>query len=97
MLAVIAKLPVQPEKKQEALETIRDLMTHVAEEEGTLSYTLNINDQDPDTLVFIEHYRDMDALSAHSSSPHFKEFMKQSMSFAAGKPEITVYNQIDAI
>ncbi len=97
MLAVIAKLPVQPEKKQEALETIKDLMSHVAKEEGTLSYSLNINEQEPDTLVFIEHYRDMDALSAHSSTPHFKEFMKQSMTFAAGKPEITVYNQIHSI
>lgn len=97
MLAVIAKLPVKPEKNQEARETIRDLMSHVAAEEGTLSYTLNINDQDPNTLVFIEHYRDMAALSAHSESPHFKEFIKQSMNFAAGKPEITVYNQIESI
>ncbi len=97
MIAVIAKLPVRPEKKEEALETVQSFMSKVAEEEGCVSYTLNINDQDPDTLVFIEHYRDMRALGAHSESPHFKEFMKQSKAFAAGKPEITVYNQVAAV
>ena len=97
MIAVIAKLTVKPEKKEKALETIQTLMKHVAEEEGTVSYSVNMSDQEPDTLVFIEHYRDMDALSAHSESPHFKEFMKQSAEFAAARPEITVYNQIASI
>ena len=97
MIAVIAKLPVKPEKKEKALETIQTLMRRVAEEEGTVSYTINMSDQDPDTLVFIEHYRDMDALTAHSESPHFKEFMKQSAEFATARPEITVYNQIASI
>jgi quinol monooxygenase YgiN len=97
MIAVIARIPVKPEKKEQALETIRNLMTKVAEEEGTLSYSVNINEQDPDTLVFIEHYRDMDALSVHGQTPHFKDFMKQAAEFASGKPEITVYKQVASI
>lgn len=97
MIAVIAKLAVKPEKKEEALESIQNLMKYVADEEGTVSYSVNMNEQDPDTLVFIEHYRDMEALAAHSESPHFKEFMKQSKEFAATRPEITVYNQIASI
>jgi quinol monooxygenase YgiN len=97
MIAVIAKIPVQPEKKEDALEAVKTLMTHVSQEEGTLLYTVNINDQDPNTLVFIEQYRDMEALNAHGASPHFKEFMKQSKEFAAGKPEINIYNQVASI
>jgi quinol monooxygenase YgiN len=97
MIAVIAKLPIQPGKKEEALEAVKKLMTQVAKEEGTLSYTLNIEKNSPDTLVFIERYLDMNALTVHSSSLHFKEFMEKAMSFAAGQPEITVLKEIDSI
>ena len=36
MIAVIAKVLVQPEKKEEALADIKTLMAEVAKEEGTL-------------------------------------------------------------
>ena len=97
MIAVIAKVPTQPEKKDEAIEAVKKLMAQVAKEEGTLSYTLNIDKKNPDTLVFIERYLDMDSLSVHSATPHFKEFMEKAMSFASGHPEITVLEEIDSI
>lgn len=97
MIAVIAKVPVIPEKKQEALDAVKILMSNVAGEEGTLSYTLNVNQKDPNTLVFIERYRDSKALQAHGETPHFKDFMGKAAGFAAGKPEITVYEEIDSI
>ena len=97
MISVIAKVPVQTEKKEEALAAVKKLMAQVTKEEGTLYYTLNINDKEPDTFVFIERYQDMDALTVHSSTPHFKEFMEKAMTFAAGAPEITVLNEVDSI
>ena len=97
MIAVIAKVPIQTEKKEAALEAVKKLMTNVAKEEGTLHYTLNIDEKNPDTLVFIERYQDMDGLAAHSSTPHFKEFMEKAMTFAAGPPEINVLNEIISI
>ncbi len=97
MIAVIAKVPVQTEKKEEALAAVKKLMAEVAKEEGTLYYTINIDEKNPDILVFIERYKDMDALAVHGSTPHFKEFMETAMTFAAGHPEITVLNEIDSI
>jgi quinol monooxygenase YgiN len=97
MIAVIAKVPVQPAKKEEALTAVKELMRHVAKEENTLHYTLNIDKNQPDTLVFIERYKDMDALTAHSSTPHFEQFMKKAMSFASGQPEIQVLKEIESI
>lgn len=95
MIAVIARIPIVPEKKQEALEVIKNLMKEVAKEEGTLFYSVNINEKEPDTLVFIERYKDMEAVKAHSSTPHFKDFMSKAAGFAAGKPEITLYEEIE--
>ncbi len=97
MIAVIAKVPVKPETKEEALEEIKLLMAKVAEEEGTLYYTVNIDQNNPDTLVFIERYTDMNALGAHGATPHFQEFMEKSMSFATGPPEIVVLDEIHSI
>lgn len=97
MIAVIAKVPIQTGKKEAALKAVKELMAKVAKEEGTLYYTLNIDEKNPDTLVFIERYQDMDGLAAHSSTPYFKEFMEKAMAFAAGAPEITVLNEIDSI
>jgi quinol monooxygenase YgiN len=97
MIAVIAKVPVKSEAKDEAIEEVKALMAKVAEEEGTLHYTLNIAKNDPDTLVFIERYKDMDALSAHGATEHFQEFMGKSMNFAAGPPEIVVLDEIHSI
>jgi len=97
MIAVIAKIPVQKEKKEDALAAVKTLMAGVAKEEGTLYYTLNIDEKNPDTLVFMERYKDMDALTAHSSTPYFKEFMEKAKTFAAGPPEISVLNEIDSI
>jgi quinol monooxygenase YgiN len=42
MIAVVAKVHVQIEKKEDALAAVKELMSHVAKEEGTLYYTLNI-------------------------------------------------------
>jgi quinol monooxygenase YgiN len=97
MISVIAKVPVQPEKKDDALKAVKELMSFVAKEEGTLYYTLNIDKNNPDTLVFIERYKDMNALTAHGATPHFQNFMTKAMAFASGQPEITVLKEIDSI
>jgi quinol monooxygenase YgiN len=97
MISVIAKVPVQSEKKEEALAAVKELMSHVANEEGTLYYTLNIDRNQPDTLVFIERYKDMDALTVHGATPHFQEFMKKAMAFASGQPDIQVLKEMASI
>jgi quinol monooxygenase YgiN len=72
-------------------------MASVAEEKGTLHYTVNIDQNNPDALVFTERYKDMAALGVHGSTPHFQEFMEKSMSFVAGPPEIVVLEEIHSI
>jgi len=97
MIAVIAKVPVRAEAMEEVVKETKLFMAEVAKEEGTLHYTLNINPNEPDTLVFMERYKDMEALSAHGSAPHFMEFMGKAMSFASGPPEIVTLNEIHSI
>ncbi len=97
MLGLIANVPVQEGRVDEAIEMFRELMDKVAEEEGTLSYTLNRSNKDPNTLVMMERYKDKAALDFHSSTPHFKEFSSRLPSILAGKPEINVMEEINSI
>jgi quinol monooxygenase YgiN len=97
MIAVLARIPVKPEAKEEAIKEVKKLMTKVAKEKGTLHYTLNIDENNPNVLVFMERYKDMEALGAHGSSPYFREFMGKSAAFSAGPPEIIVMDEIGSI
>ena len=95
MVSVIAKLPLQEGQVETAIAAIKEFMAVVAkEEEGTLSYTLNRDPQNPGTLVFIERYRDKAALDAHMASPHFQAFFAKGMALLAGQPEMTVMEEI---
>jgi quinol monooxygenase YgiN len=97
MISVIAKLPVKSDKVNEAVEAIKVLMTDVAKEEGTLLYTLCRTKETPNVLIFVEGYKDNDALKLHSSSPHFKAFSGKLRDFLEGKPEISVLEEIHSI
>jgi len=76
MITVIAKLPVKEGKMDEAMAAFKVLMSKVASEEGTVLYSLNQEKANPNTLVVVEQYQDKAALEFHSSTPHFKEFLR---------------------
>ncbi|MCB9481164.1 MAG: antibiotic biosynthesis monooxygenase [Desulfobacteraceae bacterium] len=97
MLSVIAYIHVKPEKTDEAINAAKELVEKVKDEEGTLFYSFSVSEKDPSTIVFMERYKDMDAISAHSSTPHFKEFMKKAAAFSSMPPEVNIYKEISSI
>jgi quinol monooxygenase YgiN len=94
MISVIAKIPLKEGKASELKEDIKALMQGVAQEDGTLFYTVSADKKAPDTLVFMERYKDKEALKAHSATPHFNAFMGKIMEALEGQPEITVLNEL---
>ncbi|PIP09033.1 MAG: antibiotic biosynthesis monooxygenase [Syntrophobacteraceae bacterium CG23_combo_of_CG06-09_8_20_14_all_50_8] len=97
MITVIAKLPIMEGKMEEALGEFKGLMSKVAKEKGTVLYSLNKEKSNPNTLVVVEQYKDIDAFNFHSSTPHFREFFAKSASFTGGKPEIVLMEEISRI
>ena len=97
MLGFIAKLTVKEGKMDEAIELTRTLMTEVANEEGTLSYTMNRDPSQPNMIIFMERYKDKAALDYHSSTPYFKSFFGKIQGLLAEKPELTVMEEIHSI
>jgi quinol monooxygenase YgiN len=97
MIGIIAKLSLQEGKVEEAIDLIKELMEGVAMEEGTLSYTMNQDKTDPNTIVILERYRNKADLDYHSSTPHFKAFFKKIGGLLAKKPDISIMDEIHSI
>jgi len=67
--SMFVKLTAQPGKRAEMIAALEKLLPTVAEEDGTLVYTINTDDNDENTVWMFELYADADALAAHSASP----------------------------
>jgi len=81
--SVIATVRVRPgaEAEFEALAT--KLVEATNREPGCLLYTLN-KGEEPHTYVFIERYRDEEAVRAHRSSQHFRSIGREMGAFMEG-------------
>ena len=64
-----------------------------ANEPGCLLYTLNKSD-DPLTYVFLERYKDEDAVKAHRGSDHFRSLGREMGAFMDGPPEILRLSEV---
>lgn len=96
MIVVIAKLKVQEGKEDQFTAAGRKMVAHVkANEPGTLTYTLNQSTADRTDFVFYEVYRDQEAFAAHAGSDTMKDFGRSLGGVVAGRPEITMYDEVD--
>jgi quinol monooxygenase YgiN len=97
MTTVIAKVKVQPGKEAEFERAARGMIAHVrANEPGTLTYVLHRSTTDPTLFAFYEIYRDADAFAAHAGSDRMKHFGRSLAAVVDGRPEITMWQELDA-
>ena len=96
-MIVVAKLKAKVGEETNMEEALRGMVAKVAQEEGTLTYTLHRAQQDPSVFVLYEKYRDAAALKAHSSTPYFKELFGALKPMLDGAPEIEMYDELDRL
>jgi quinol monooxygenase YgiN len=61
-----------PEDRADVAECLRVLAAASRQEPGCINYIPNQLEDDPDTVLIYEQYRDAKALAAHRASEHFK-------------------------
>ena len=93
-MIVVAKLKAKVGEETNMEEALRGMVAKVAQEEGTLKYTLHRAQQDPSVFVLYEKYQDAAALKAHSSTPYFKELFGTLKPMLDGAPEIEMYDEL---
>ncbi|MCP4629646.1 MAG: antibiotic biosynthesis monooxygenase [bacterium] len=93
-MIVMAKLKAKSGEEEKMEEALRGMVARVAQEEGTLTYTLHRSRKDPTVFLFYEKYVDDAALKTHSSTPYFKELFEALQSMLDGAPEIEMYDEL---
>lgn len=95
-VALIAKLPVQPGKRDEFIAAFSTMFPVVDGEEGTLVYALHTDDADPDLLWVYELYADAEALDTHGKSDGMASAIAAFGGLLAGAPELHRLSPVQA-
>lgn len=96
MILLHAVFPLNPEKRDEALDLIADLAERSQAEPGIIEYRPTTDVEDPNTVRFFEQYEDEAAFEAHSQTDHFQEFEAALPDLLAGEPEVTRFEVYSA-
>jgi quinol monooxygenase YgiN len=96
MITVIATLKVKSGNEATFERAAREMIAHVrANEPSTLTYVLHRSTGDPTAFAFYEVYADQAALAAHGGSEQMQKFFGAVGGLLDGRPEITMYQEID--
>lgn len=70
VVTLIVEMTVKPEYEQEFLDYVASFVEKVhANEPGTLLYVLTSHPTEPHTYLWVERYRNQEALQAHMEAP----------------------------
>ena len=94
MIVITAVLQVAEGKGNEVVEEFKKLVPKVRQGPGTIAYIINQAVDNADKIMVYEKYEDREALQYHGQTEHFKEFGRTTRSLFAGRPEITLYNEV---
>jgi len=94
MIVLVAVLNVAEGKGNEVVEEFKKLVPKVRQDPGTIAYNINQAADNPDKIMVYEKYKDQEALQYHGQTEHFREFGRSTRSLFAGRPEITLYNEV---
>jgi quinol monooxygenase YgiN len=85
--AFVVKIKVKPGQNAAFEKLFRETQAGVhANEPGNLYYDL-FRDQDPQTYVVLERYKDAGAIEAHGKSPHVQKMIAALREMLDGRPE----------
>ena len=74
MVSFTVRLKFASDDRAEVAATVALLATESRREPGCVSYIPHQVQDDPDTIVIYEQYRDPQALEAHRATEHFKKY-----------------------
>lgn len=90
MKRVIAKLEPRKTSAEEFKYYTEGLIEKSRAEEGNISYDLYQNAFDKSDFLFIEIYRDQEAVNSHFSSEHLTSFLAKVKPLLQKEPEVLI-------
>jgi quinol monooxygenase YgiN len=74
MVSFIARMRFAAEDREQVADLLRHLTTASRQEPGCVTYVAHTAEDDPNTVVLYEQYRDRQSLDFHRTTPHFQKF-----------------------
>ncbi|WP_192498373.1 putative quinol monooxygenase [Halorussus halophilus] len=91
MIVVQTSIPIDPDRRAEALDEIAELAEQSRAEDGTLDYRATTDIENPNVVRFFEQYEDVAALEAHVETEHYEEWTEQLPKFVDGRMKTTQF------
>jgi quinol monooxygenase YgiN len=91
MYVVLTRVPIDPERRDEALELFDELAEQSRSEPGVVAYHATVDVSDPNVVRFVERYEDAAAAEAHTETGHYERFVDQLPRFVDGEMETTQF------
>ena len=92
MKIVNAKFTIKPEKRENFLEDILNLIQASQTDAGCLAYDLFESHTEPNVFMMIEKWSDAQALDNHNKNQTLLAFATKVPEYLSQKPEISVMN-----
>ncbi|PLT34488.1 putative quinol monooxygenase [Bacillus sp. V5-8f] len=97
MIIIHAHLKVEPNKREAFLEHSKQVISHSKEEAGNISYQLFEDTAHDNSFVFLEVWKDDQAIEQHEQTEHFKSFVKDLDQFLLEPIQVEKYRATEKI
>ena len=88
MIVLHAAFPIDPDRREEAIDLAETLVEESNQETGTIEYRATTDVTDENTIRFFERYEDAEAFESHTETDHFRNFEAALPDLLAGEPEV---------
>ena len=92
MIIVTGSATARPASLAEVLRLSLEHVQRSRQEPGCLLHTVHQDVEDPNRVVFVEHWADRDALMVHFAVPASGEFVRAITNLTEGPPTLEIYD-----
>ena len=85
MIIVHGIIPIKAAQRDRALDLAREMSAATRTEDGCISYEFYVGLRDPNTLILLQEWENMDALAGHLRTEHMKVFLDELPNVLAGQ------------
>lgn len=91
MIIVTGSAIIKPDRREEALAAGIAHSARSRAEPGCIGHNCHIDAENPDRLVFVEHWADLSSLQTHFAVPESGAFVREMTALAVASPEIQLF------
>ena len=85
MIIVHGIIPIKSAHRDKALDLAREMSAATRTEAGCISYEFYVGLRDPNTLILLQEWENMEALAGHLRTEHMKVFLDELPNVLAGQ------------